>query len=113
MKSNLFLLIILFVSCNDNVKTNYKLVKVDSSERGNKIATKYFVDSNNYRKKINIYFWDNGKVMTKAFFFDNLKDGDWQFFSITGKLKSVLKFKRNKLIKRIEYDTLRNIITND
>lgn len=113
MRSILFLLVISLVSCNENAKTNYKLVKIDSSEMGNKTATKYFVDNNDNRKKINLYFWDNGKVMTKAVFYDNLKDGDWEFFSITGKLKSVVRFKKNKLIKTIDYDTSGNIINND
>jgi antitoxin component YwqK of YwqJK toxin-antitoxin module len=111
MKILFYLQFIIFISCKDSANSNYKLIKVDSNSTKNIIATKYYVDISDTNKKMNIYFWDNGKVMTKAYLKGKLQDGDWEFFSITGELKSVLTFKNGALVKRIEYDSLGNLIT--
>jgi antitoxin component YwqK of YwqJK toxin-antitoxin module len=104
MKINFLILFILIVSCNSKEKVNFKLIKIDSSESRKEIATRYFVDSNDNKRKLSIYFWGNGNIMTKALSYDNMKEGDWEFFSNKGKLRKVMRYKENKLIKTIYYE---------
>ena len=102
-----------FFSCKNDNFTNYKLVKVDSIKIGNGVAAKYFIDSIDSDKRMELRYWDNGNIMTKSYFYDNEKVGDWKIFSTDGKLRHIMKFKKNKLWKKISYDTLGNIINND
>jgi antitoxin component YwqK of YwqJK toxin-antitoxin module len=104
MRIHLATLTILIISCNIKEKVNFKLTKIDSSESRKEIATKYFEDSNDAKRKLSIYFWGNGNIMTKALSYDNMKDGDWEFFSNKGKLRKVMKYKENKLIKTIYFE---------
>jgi antitoxin component YwqK of YwqJK toxin-antitoxin module len=105
MRLNLITLTILILSCNSKKQVNFKLIKIDSlAESRKEIATKYFVDSNDVKRKLSIYFWGNGNIMTKALSYDNMKDGDWEFFSNKGKLRKVMRYKENKLIKTIYYE---------
>lgn len=114
MKVTFLFLLVCFFSCKNDNSVNYKLVKVDSLEIGNGgVAAKYFTDSIDSDKRMELRYWDNGNIMTKSYFYNNKKVGDWEFFSMDGKLQYIMKFKKNKLLKKINYDTLGNIINND
>lgn len=108
MRFNLITLTIFILSCKSKETVNFKLIKIDSSEYRKEIATKYFVDSNDAKRKLSIYFWGNGNIMTKALSYDNMKDGDWEFFSDKGKLRKIMRYKENKLIETIYYENFSN-----
>ncbi len=96
-------LLVLF-SCSNN-KNNFILIQTDSVD--GKIASRRFVDSIDRKYTMQEYYWDNGKVMARAFRYNELKDGKWEFFSPSGKLVSIKIYREDKFINKVDYDTLK------
>ena len=109
----LIYLFLYFQSCKSGNTESYHLVRIDSINLGGGISTKYFINTQDSSKRMEVYYWDNGNIMTKSYFYNKMKIGDWEFFSLEGKLQHVMKYRKNKLVVEIKYDTLGNIINND
>lgn len=71
------------------------------------ISSKLFIDSLNPKFTLQEYFWDNGKIMCKAYRFEGLKDGNWMFYTITGKLMYSKKYHKDIFLGSVNYDTIK------
>ena len=112
--TSIFLCLSLLFSCSPPSNEKYILVKKVRSETNDDFTVaETYIDMGNTRKQMILYFWDNGNIMTRAYFYDKSKEGIWQFYSPTGKLENTIEYRQNELIRLERYDTINNKIKND
>lgn len=91
------ILIFIWCSCSQHKvydENDYFLIKLDSSD--NKISSKILVNRFDTSRTLVLLYWDNGKVMSKAFFKGKLRDGINQYFYIYGNLQISEIYKNGK-----------------
>lgn len=93
---NCLLVILIFCSCTKNYG-DYKLIHTNYSK--DILVSKEFINIENPNKKKIEYYWDNGKIMTRAFYLKNLKSGIWEFYNMQGEKKETFIYRNDTLIQ--------------
>lgn len=103
MRSTLLCFLFILYACN-GANDGFVLIKVDYQENGKLISAKYFRSLKDSEVNLIINYWDNGNIMSKSFYKNQIKIGRWEFYSMSGKLREVLIFDNNKLQQKMIYE---------
>ena len=109
MKQIVFLTVTcLFIGCTNEKPdpydhSNYTLVKTDSLH--GHVGTEYFVFKTDPLRKLQIDYWDNGKLLAIAFTYKGKMDGKSEMYDYTGNLLRIDSFSNGeKVFEKIFYD---------
>jgi hypothetical protein len=79
-------------------ESNYKLVSVDSFQ--NKISTKYYINKYDPSWRREVQYWDNGKLMAKAYSHNGKVNGWFVTYDMYGKLMALDSFSDGNIVLR-------------
>ena len=91
----------IFLGCNQNHRNvyneaDYTLVKIDTFN--GKVGAQYFVYNYDTARKLRIYYWGDGKLMSKGFTNHGEIDGWLIMYDYTGNLMALDSFSDGKKI---------------